>query len=56
MIDSKSVVSQVQELEVIIHDLLAEGISLKNTLVEQIKKVLNTHINCFVGLIVNDAI
>ena len=55
MIDSKSVVSQVQELQVIIHDLLAEGISLKNTLVEQIKNVLNTHINCFVGLIVNDA-
>ena len=55
MIDSKSFVSQVQELQVIIHDLLAEGISLKNTLVEQIENVLSTHINCFVGLIVNDA-
>ncbi|XP_047264134.1 uncharacterized protein LOC107863717 isoform X1 [Capsicum annuum] len=55
MIDSKSVVCHVQELQVIIHDLLAEGISLKNTLVEQIKKVLNTHINGFVGLIMNDA-
>ncbi|PHT78219.1 hypothetical protein T459_16271 [Capsicum annuum] len=55
MIDSKSVVSQVQELQVIIHDLLVEGISLKNTLVEQLEKVLNTHINCFVSLIANDA-
>ena len=55
MIDSKLVVSQLQELQVIIHDLLEEGISLKNTLVEQIKNVLNTHINCFVGLIMNDA-
>ena len=55
MIDNKSVVSQVQELQVIIHDLLEEGISLKNTLVEQIENVLSTHINCFVGLIVNDA-
>ena len=49
MIDNKSVVSQVQELKVIIHDILAEGIFLKNSLVEQIKNVLNTHINCFVG-------
>ncbi|XP_047269238.1 uncharacterized protein LOC124898947 [Capsicum annuum] len=55
MIDSKSVVSQVQVLQVIIHDLLAEGISLKNTLDEQIETVLSTHINYFVGLIVNDA-
>ena len=28
MIDSKTVVTQVQELQVIIHDLLAEGINL----------------------------
>ena len=55
MLDSKLVVSQVQELQVIIHDLLEKGISLKNTLVEQIENVLNTHINYFVGLIVNDA-
>ncbi|KAF3642982.1 putative DDB1- and CUL4-associated factor 8-like isoform X1 [Capsicum annuum] len=55
MIDSKSVVSQVQELQVIIHDLLVYGIFWKNTLVEQIKNVHNTHINFFGGLIVNDA-
>ncbi|KAF3679213.1 putative phosphoserine aminotransferase, chloroplastic-like [Capsicum annuum] len=55
MIDSKSVVSHVQELQVIIQDLLGEGISLKNTLVEPIENVLSTHINWFVGLIVNDA-
>ncbi|KAF3655282.1 hypothetical protein FXO37_16036 [Capsicum annuum] len=54
MIDRKSAVSQVQELQVIIHDLLAEAISSKNTLVEQIENFLSTHINCFVGLIVTD--
>ncbi|PHT99360.1 hypothetical protein BC332_31703 [Capsicum chinense] len=55
MIDSRSVISQVQELQVIIHDLLEEAIPLKNTLAEQIKNVLNNHINYFVSLIVNDA-
>ncbi|XP_016565635.2 uncharacterized protein LOC107863941 [Capsicum annuum] len=31
MIESKSVVSQVQELQVIIHDLLAEGLIVNET-------------------------
>ena len=34
MIDSKTVVTQVQELQVIIHDLLAEGINLFNAMLE----------------------
>lgn len=55
MIDSKSIVSQVQELQVIIHDLLAEGMRLMNTLVEHIKNVLDAHVNFIIGLIVNEA-
>ena len=55
MIDSKTVVTQVQELQVIIHDLLAEGINLFNAYVRNIKFSLNTHITFNVGLIVNDA-
>ena len=55
MIDSKTVVNQVQELQVIIHDLLAEGINLFNAYVRNIKFSLNTHITFNVGLIVNDA-
>ena len=55
MIDRKSVISHVQELQVIIHDLLVEGISLKNTLVKQIENVRSARINYFVGLIMNDA-
>ena len=55
MIDSKTVVTQVQELQVIIHDLLAEGINLFNAYVRNIMFCLNTHIIFNVGLIVNDA-
>ena len=54
MIDSKTVVTQVQELQVIIHDLLADGINLFNAYVRNIKFSLNTHITINVGLIVND--
>ena len=54
MIDSKIVVTQVQELQVIIHDLLAEVINLFNAYVRKIKFLLNTHIIFNVGLIVND--
>ena len=53
MIDNKTVVTQVQELQVIIHDLLAEGINLFNVYVEYIKSILNTHIIFNVGLVVN---
>ena len=55
MIDSKTVVTQVQEPQVIIHDLLAEGINLFNAYVRNIKFSLNTHIIFNVRLIVNDA-
>ena len=55
MIDSKTVVTQVQELQVVIHDLLAEGINLFNTYVRNITFSPNTHIIFNVGLIVNDA-
>ena len=54
MIDSKTVATQVQELQVIIHDLHAEGINLFNAYVRNIKFFLNTHIMFNVGLIVND--
>ena len=54
MIDSKTVVTQVQELQVIIHDLLAEGINLFNAYVRNIKFFLNTHLIINVGMIVND--
>ena len=53
IIDSKTVVAQVQE-QVIIHDLLAEGINLFNSYVRNIKFFLITHIIFNVGLIVND--
>ena len=55
MIDSKTVVTQVQELQVIIHDLLAEGINLFNAYVVNIKFILNTYVIFNVGLIVNYA-
>ncbi|KAM3204334.1 hypothetical protein P3L10_027743 [Capsicum annuum] len=54
MIDNKTVVSQVQELQVIIQDLLVEGRNLMNTLFEHVKNVLNVHINFVVGLVMNE--
>ena len=36
------------------HDLLAEGMILTNTIVEQFKNVLSIHMNFIVGLIVNE--
>lgn len=54
MMDTKSVVIQVQELQVIIHNLLAEGIHLSNAFVKSIKYV-NTYITIYVRLVVNDA-
>lgn len=55
MIDSKSVLSQVQELKVIIHDLLTESMSFMNSFVECIKNVLNVYMNLIVGMVVNEA-
>ncbi|TMW86113.1 hypothetical protein EJD97_021931 [Solanum chilense] len=54
VIDNKTVVTQVQELQLIIHDLLAEVINLFNVYVGNIKFTLNTHIIFNVGLVVND--
>ncbi|KAF3641702.1 putative glucan endo-1,3-beta-glucosidase A-like [Capsicum annuum] len=48
MIDNKSVISQVQELQVIIHDLLAEDMILTNTFVEQFENILSIHTNLIV--------
>lgn len=55
MSDSKTVVSQVQELQVIIHDLLLEGMNLVITLFQHVKNILNDHMNFMVGLVVNEA-
>ena len=54
MIDSKTVVTQVQELEVIIFDLIDDGINLFNAYVGNIKFIPYTHILFHIGLIVND--
>lgn len=54
MVDSTVVVNQVQELEVIIHDSLVEGIIIHNTFIEHTEFFLNSHITFDVGLTVND--
>ncbi|XP_070023506.1 uncharacterized protein [Nicotiana sylvestris] len=54
MVDSKPVITQVEELQVIIHDLLAEGIIQINAFVESINSVTNYEF--FVeGLDINEA-
>ncbi|XP_070055477.1 uncharacterized protein [Nicotiana tomentosiformis] len=54
MVDNKLVITQVQELQVIIHDLLAEGIIRINAYVESINSVTNYEF--FVeGLVINEA-
>lgn len=55
MIDNNSVVSQLQELQVIIHYLLTEGMILTNAFVKHFKNILNIHIKFIVGLVVNEA-
>ncbi|XP_070053166.1 uncharacterized protein [Nicotiana tomentosiformis] len=54
MVDSKSIIIQVQELQVIIHDLLAEGISQINTFVEIINYVIITNIIFIESLVINE--
>ncbi|KAH0636599.1 hypothetical protein KY290_037022 [Solanum tuberosum] len=44
MIDSKTVVTQVQELQVIIHDLLAEGLVVNDAF--QVVPLLRSYLNC----------
>ncbi|XP_070003179.1 uncharacterized protein [Nicotiana sylvestris] len=54
MVDNKPVINQVQELQVIIHDLFAEGIIRINAFVESINSVTNYEF--FVeGLVINEA-
>ncbi|XP_075084784.1 uncharacterized protein LOC142168031 [Nicotiana tabacum] len=54
MVYSKPVITQVQELQVIIHDLLAEGIIRINAYVESINSLTNYEF--FVkGLVINEA-
>ena len=55
MIDSKTVVTQVQELQVIILDLLADGINLFSAYVANVNLIINTHIIFNRGFIVNVA-
>ncbi|XP_070051234.1 uncharacterized protein [Nicotiana tomentosiformis] len=55
MVDNKSVITQVQELQVIIHDLLAEGISQINTNVESINYIVSTNKIFTEGLVINEA-
>lgn len=55
IIDSKTVIFQVQELQVIIHDLMTKCMDIMNSLLEHIKVVLDNHITFVVGLIVNEA-
>ncbi|XP_070055021.1 uncharacterized protein [Nicotiana tomentosiformis] len=54
MVDNKLVITQVQELQVIIHDLLAEGIIRINACVESINSVTNYEffLEC---LVINEA-
>jgi len=55
MVDTKSVVTQVQELQVIIRDLLAKGISRINTYVESIYYIIITNRIFVEGLVINEA-
>ncbi|XP_070026080.1 uncharacterized protein [Nicotiana sylvestris] len=54
MVDSKSVIIQVQELEVIIHDLLVEGISQISTDVESINFIICINRIFLEGIVINE--
>ncbi|XP_060210776.1 uncharacterized protein LOC132637746 [Lycium barbarum] len=54
MMDNKSVGTQVQELQVLIHDLLAEGIIRVNTFIASINYTITYKFN-IVGMIINEA-
>ncbi|XP_070020785.1 uncharacterized protein [Nicotiana sylvestris] len=54
MVDSKSIITQVQELQLIIHDLLAEGINRINTDVERSKFSIFTNGIFIEGLVINE--
>ncbi|XP_070024829.1 uncharacterized protein [Nicotiana sylvestris] len=54
IVDSKSVITQVQELQVIIYDLLAEDISRINTDIESTKFIIFTNRIVIKGLVINE--
>ncbi|XP_070020921.1 uncharacterized protein [Nicotiana sylvestris] len=54
MVDNMSVITQVQELQVIIHDLIAEGISRINTSVGSINFIMFTNRIFIEGLVINE--
>ncbi|XP_070017063.1 uncharacterized protein [Nicotiana sylvestris] len=55
MVDSKFVITQVQELQVIIHDLLAEGMNQINIDVESSNLSILTNGNFIEGLVISEA-
>ncbi|XP_070014222.1 uncharacterized protein [Nicotiana sylvestris] len=55
IVDRKPVITQVQELQVIIHDLLAEGISQTNIDVENVNYIIFTNKIFIEGLVINEA-
>lgn len=54
ILDSKSVITQVQELQVIIHNLLAEGMSKTNTNVDSINFTMFTNKLFIEDLVINE--
>ncbi|XP_019233092.1 PREDICTED: uncharacterized protein LOC109213715 [Nicotiana attenuata] len=54
MVDSKSVITQVQELQVIVHDLLAEGINRINIFIKDIDYIINPEF-MIAGMVINEA-
>ncbi|XP_019257825.1 PREDICTED: uncharacterized protein LOC109236050 [Nicotiana attenuata] len=54
MVDSKSVITQVQELQVIFHDHLAEGINRINIVITDIYYIINPKF-MIVGVVINEA-
>ncbi|XP_070010851.1 uncharacterized protein [Nicotiana sylvestris] len=55
MVDSKSIITQFQELQVIIHDLLVEGVNQINTDVESSNLSILTNKNFIEGRVINEA-
>lgn len=54
MIDTRSVITQVQELQVIVHDLLAEGMTRVNNFIDKIYLITNYGL-VIEGMAINEA-
>ncbi|XP_016473842.2 uncharacterized protein LOC107795680 isoform X1 [Nicotiana tabacum] len=54
MIDTRSVITQVQELQVIVHDLLAEGMTRINNFINKIYLIINYEF-VIEGMVINEA-